>query len=58
MAVCVGRTPPSPKKKFTGKRKKSGINYHRKKFQTSSVKGAVAVHATPDANHVAVAVVI
>ena len=45
--------PPSDpvKHKFTGKIKKSGITYHRKKCQTSSAEEAVAVHAVPDANH-------
>ena len=48
-----GMTDPSSapvKRKFTGKCKKSGIAYYRKKSQTSPEHEA-AVHAAPDVNH-------
>ena len=41
----------SVKQKFTGKRKKSGIAYCRKKCQTSSAEEAVAVRAAPVASN-------
>jgi hypothetical protein len=52
--------PPSDliKQKFTGKRKKSGIAYHRKKCQTFSAEKAVANHAAPDANNEVVAAAV
>jgi hypothetical protein len=48
--------PPSApvKRKFTGKHKKCGIAYYRKKSQTSAEHEA-AVHDAPNVNHEVVA---